>query len=253
MDGSDTSPNKLKRSRPVKVADQIKQWVVERDLKDGDKLPNEGEMIKLFGVSKGTVREALRILEAQGLIITKTGPGGGSIVGEVSTERASSLLANYFYFQDLSLTDIYQMRKALEPELVASLAGNLTDEQLSELEALAEMHPKPAETAEQEKEHHISSLKFHARLSEFAGNKLLGFVIGFMSRILTDLTVYRRLYDKPNFELWKKGREHQIQLVKALRAGEATIAQNIMKSHMQIAEELMQTQEASLTKQFMGD
>ena len=120
MDGSDTSTNKIKRSRPVKVADQIKQWVVERDLKGGDKLPNESEMIELFGVSKGTVREALRILEAQGLIITKTGPGGGSIIGEVSAERASSLLANYFYFQDLSLSDIYQMRKALEPELVAS-------------------------------------------------------------------------------------------------------------------------------------
>ena len=253
MDGSDTSTNKIKRSRPVKVADQIKQWVVERDLKGGDKLPNESEMIGLFGVSKGTVREALRILEAQGLIITKTGPGGGSIIGEVSAERASSLLANYFYFQDLSLSDIYQMRKALEPELVASLAGKLSDEQLLELENLAKMHPSPAESPEQEKEQHISSLRFHARLSEFAGNKLLGFIIGFMSRILTDLTVYRRLYDKPNYELWKKGREHQIQLVTALRAGEAQAAQNIMKSHMQIAEELMQTQEASLTKQFMGD
>ena len=51
MDGSDTSTNKIKRSRPVKVADQIKQWVVERDLKGGDKLPNESEMIELFGVS----------------------------------------------------------------------------------------------------------------------------------------------------------------------------------------------------------
>jgi DNA-binding FadR family transcriptional regulator len=145
------------------------------------------------------------------------------------------------------------MRKALEPELVASLAGKLSDEQLLELENLAKMHPSPAENPEQEKEQHISSLRFHARLSEFAGNKLLGFIIGFMSRILTDLTVYRRLYDKPNYELWKKGREHQIQLVTALRAGEAQAAQNIMKSHMQIAEELMQTQEASLTKQFMGD
>ena len=145
------------------------------------------------------------------------------------------------------------MRKALEPELVASLAGKLSDEQLLELEKLAEMHPNPAENPEEEKEQHISSLRFHARLSEFSGNMLLGFVIGFMSRILTDLTVYRRLYDKPNYELWKKGREHQIQLVTALRVGDAQTAQNIMKSHMQIAEELMKTQEASLTKQFMGD
>ena len=253
MDGSDSSTAKLKRSRPVRVADEIKHWVVERDLQNGDKLPNESEMIELFGVSKGTVREALRILEAQGLIITKTGPGGGSIIEEVSTERASSLLANYFYFQDLSLSDIYQMRKALEPELAASLAGYLSHAQLEELQALAEMHPQPAETSEQEKEQHITSLEFHARLSEFADNKLLGFVIGFMSRILTDLTVYRRLYDKPNFKLWQKGREHQLQLVEALRDGESAVARQVMKSHMQVAEELMHIQEASLTKRFMGD
>jgi len=137
MDGSGTPSTKPKRSRPVRVADEIKQWVVERDLKAGDKLPNESAMIEQFGVSKGTVREALRILEAQGLIETKTGPGGGSIVGEVSAERARSLLANYFYFQDLSIADIYQMRKALEPELAATLAGKLSMEQLNELQDLA--------------------------------------------------------------------------------------------------------------------
>src|SRR6056300_78261 len=160
MDGSGTPSTKPKRSRPVRVADEIKQWVVERDLKAGDKLPNEGEMITQFGVSKGTVREALRILEAQGLIVTKTGPGGGSIVGEVSAERARSLLANYFYFQNLSIADIYQMRKVLEPELAASLAGRLDEAQLEELHSLALKHPEPAASAEQEKEQHISSLVF---------------------------------------------------------------------------------------------
>ena len=43
---------------PGKVSEEIKTWVVDRDLKQGDKLPNEAEMIALFGVSKGTVREA---------------------------------------------------------------------------------------------------------------------------------------------------------------------------------------------------
>lgn len=253
MDGSATPSTRPKRSRPVRVADEIKQWVVERDLKNGDKLPNEGEMIVQFGVSKGTVREALRILEAQGLIVTKTGPGGGSIVGEVSAERARSLLANYFYFQDLSVADIYQMRRALEPELAASLAGQLTEDQLSELHDLALRHPEPATSAEEEKEQHITSLIFHARLSDFAGNRLLGFVVGFMAQTLTDLTVYRRLYDPPNVELWRKGREHQLQLVEALRKGEPERAREIMNSHMQIAEELMSVQEAHLLRRFLGE
>ncbi len=253
MDGGNKPLVKLKKSRAVRVAEEIKQWVVERDLKNGDKLPNESEMIKQFAVSKGTVREALRILDAQGLIVTKTGPGGGSIVGEVSADRARSLLANYFYFLDLSIADIYQMRKALEPELAASLAGKLSSAQLAELEELAGRHSSPAISAEEEKELHIASLTFHARLSEFAKNRLLGFVIGFMAKILTDLTVYRELYDPPNVELWRKGREHQLQLVDALRQGQGEKARQIMASHMQVAEELMSVQEAHLMRRFVGE
>jgi len=253
MGGGARQASKPRRSRPVRVADEIKQWVVERDLKNGDKLPNESEMIAQFGVSKGTVREALRILEAQGLIITKTGPGGGSIVGEVSAERARSLLANYFYFQDLSVADIYQMRKVLEPELVASLAGQLGEPQIDELQALAERYPEPASSAEEEKQQHIASLEFHARLADFASNPLLGFVIGFMARILTDLTVFRGLYDPPNADLWRKGREHQLQLVDALRKGDANKARDIMTSHMKVAEAFMRDQEARLIRRFVGE
>ncbi|MEM8729558.1 MAG: FCD domain-containing protein, partial [Pseudomonadota bacterium] len=206
-----------------------------------------------FAVSKGTVREALRILEAQGLIATRTGPGGGSFVGEVSQDRALSLLGNYFYFHDLSLADIYQMRKALEPELAAGLAGALSPAQLSELAEMVGAHDKPAQSAEEEKREHIASLAFHAKLAEFADNPLLGFVIAFMARMLTEMTVYRKLYDVPNHELWRRGRQHQLDLIEALRRGDPQAARRIMASHMAAAEELMQHQEARLAKRFIPD
>ena len=244
---------KPRRSRPVLVADAIKEWVVKRDLSSGDKLPNESAMIDQFGVSKGTVREALRILEAQGLIVTKTGPGGGSIVGEVSVERTRALLANYFYFQDLSIADIYQMRKSLEPELAASLAGKLTSEQILELRNLADQYPQPAKSAEEEKEQHIASLAFHSKLSDYGKNKLLGFIIGFMSQILTELTLYKQLYEPPNYELWRKGREHQLQLIEALVSGNSNKAREIMASHMQVAETLMKQQEAQIVRRFIAE
>lgn len=253
MDGGIEQRGRTKRSRPVRVADEIKQWVVERDLKPGDKLPNEAEMIALFSVSKGTVREATRILEAQGLILTRTGPGGGSFVDKVSAERARSLLGNYFYFQNLSLADIYQMRKALEPELVAGIAGRLSDDQIDDLAHLVGQHDTPAQSAEEEIQEHVSSLAFHAKLAEFADNRLLGFIIAFMAEMLTEMTVYRKLYDPPNHELWRRGRQHQLDLVAALRAGDGVSARAIMASHMAIAEELMQAQEAELARRFIPD
>lgn len=244
--------NQPRRSRPVLVADQIKDWVVERDLKSGARLPNEAEMIAQFGVSKGTVREAMRILEAQGLIVTRTGPGGGSFVGKVTAERANSLLANYFYFQELTVSDIYQLRKLLEPELAATLAGRLTEDQLARLQDLATRYDAPAASPEEERDQHIMSLRFHSQLAEYGDNPLLAFMVAFMARILTDLTVYRRLYEPHNEELWLKGRKSQVDLVEALRAGDGAAARRIMRDHMERAEDMMQRQEATVMRGFMA-
>ena len=242
-----------RRSRPQTVADAIKEWVVEKGLEPGDRLPGEAELIDQFGMSKGTIREAMRLLQAQGLVVTKTGPGGGSFVGKVSRDRAHALLANYFYFQNISINDIYQVRIALEPEMAAALAGKLSAEQLASLSAIMVAYETPAETAEEERAQHVASLAFHAHLAEFADNALLGFFIDFMAQILTDLTVFRRLYSQPNHELWRKGRDHQINLIQALKDGDSSRAWAIMREHMETARSLMEDQEAVVMKRFMAE
>ncbi len=251
--GDPGTPPQTRRSRPVQVADALKTWVVERNMKPGDRLPGEAALIERFGMAKGTIREAMRILEAQGLIETRTGPGGGSFVGEVTADRAKALLANYFYFTDLSVANIYQLRRALEPELAASLAGHLTDDQLAALEAVVATYPEPAQSAEEERDQHVASLAFHRRLANFSDNPLLAFVVSFMGRILTDLTVYRRLYDPPNRELYEKGLAYQTDLIAALREGRADDARAIMRAHMETAEALMQRQEAQVLRRFFAE
>lgn len=226
---------------------------MDKGLQAGDRLPSEIELIDHFGMSKGTIREAMRLLQAQGLVVTKTGPGGGSFVGEVSKDRAHALLANYFYFQNISIEDIYKVRIALEPEMAASLAGKLSDAQLDALSDILASYAEPAETAEEEREQHIASLKFHSLLAEYAENKLLGFFIGFMAQILTDLTVFKRLYSKPNHTLWLAGRSHQLDLIDALRRGKSKRARSILKEHMEMARHLMEDQEAVVMKRFMAD
>jgi DNA-binding FadR family transcriptional regulator len=242
-----------RKSRPVQVAEAIKEWVVSRKLQAGDRLPGEAELIARFGMAKGTIREAMRILEAQGLIETRTGPGGGSFVGAVGADRAKALLANYFYFQDLSVADIYQLRRALEPELAASLAGRLSAAQLAELEAVTARYPAPATSAEEERDQHVASLAFHRKLANFSANPLLAFVVSFMARILTDLTVYRRLYDPPNRELYEAGLAYQTDLIAALREGRAEDARAIMRAHMEMAEAMMQAQEAQVLRRFIAE
>ena len=240
-------------SRPARVAEEIKDWVVEQGLQPGDRLPGEAELMARFDMAKGTIREAMRILEAQGLIKTRTGPGGGAFVHEVSRARAKALLGNYFYFKDLTVGDIYQLRRALEPELAASLAGTLPEEVLEALEANIARYSEPAKSLDEEREQHVASLEFHAILAEQSGNALLSFVIGFMVKLLADLTVHRQLYDPINRDLWSNGRDYQERLVMALRAGDSGAARAVMKAHMDTAWRLMRGQEVEMMKRFIDE
>ncbi|WP_425099450.1 FadR/GntR family transcriptional regulator [Tropicibacter sp. S64] len=240
-------------SRPAQVAEAIKDWVVSEGLRAGDRLPGETELIARFGMAKGTIREAMRILEAQGLIKTRTGPGGGSFVHEVSRERAKALLGNYFYFKDLTIDDIYRMRVILEPEMVADLAGKLSEDTLAMLEANTTAYETPAQSPDEEREQHIASLRFHAILAEQVDNPLLSFILGFMVKLLSDLTVYRRLYAPHNDELRARGTDYQKRLIVALREGDAGAARAIMKGHMDTAWSLMRGQEAEMARRFISE
>lgn len=246
-----SAPERL--SRPQQVAEAIKSWVMDNGWEPGARLPSEAELIARFAMSKGTIREAIRILEAQGLVRSRTGPGGGVFVHQVSEERATALLGNYFYFQHLSIDDIYEIRTALEPELAASLAGRLDETQLAALEAVMSGYASPAATPEEEREQHIGSLRFHALLAEMSGNPLLRFLIRFTANMLADITVSRRLYAHPNPELWSTGYAYQARLVAALRAGDAEAARLILGQHMQTAHRLMRLQEAVLTQRFLPE
>ncbi|MGY6697380.1 MAG: FadR/GntR family transcriptional regulator [Roseinatronobacter sp.] len=240
-------------SRPQKVAEAIKSWVMANGWGPGDRLPSELELIAQFGMAKGTIREAIRILEAQGLVKSRTGPGGGVFVHQVSEERATALLGNYFYFQHLTIDDVYQIRAVLEPELAASLAGGLSEEQLRALEDVMTCYREPARSAEEERQQHVASLKFHALLAEMSGNPLLRFLIRFIANMLADITVSRRLYAQPNQELWATGLDYQSRLVDALRSGDGEAARAILSEHMKNAHRLMRLQETVLTQRFLPE
>ncbi|MGY6548881.1 MAG: FadR/GntR family transcriptional regulator [Roseinatronobacter sp.] len=247
----DPAPERL--SRPQQVAEAIKSWVMENGWTPGARLPSETEMIARFSMAKGTIREAIRILEAQGLVKSRTGPGGGVFVHQVSEARATALLGNYFYFEHLTIDDIYQIRRALEPELAASLAGRLDAAQLTALEEVMTSYAEPARTADEERVQHLASLRFHALLAEMAGNPLLRFLIRFTANMLADITVTRRLYAQPNHELWASGLDYQSRLIAALRAGEAETARAVLAEHMENAHRLMLLQETALTQRFLPE
>ena len=84
------------------VALDIVRDIVGRALKPGDRLPLEAEMLVQYGVSRSSLREALRLLETQGLIKIRPGPGAGTIVAEPSPRNLGRTMTLYFHLANVS-------------------------------------------------------------------------------------------------------------------------------------------------------
>ncbi|MGH6946767.1 MAG: FadR/GntR family transcriptional regulator [Kiloniellales bacterium] len=244
-------PRRRLRRRTEEICEAIKDWIVEARFKPGDRLPQERQLIERFGASKSTVREALQALQTQGLIATRTGPGGGAFVAALHGDRAMELLGNYFFFKQPTIRDIYTMRKLLEPELAASVIGILSDADFRRLEETMRAYNHPPVNLGEEYQQRIAELDFHTVLAELSPNPVLGFVCGFLQSLLRNLTLCRRIYDTPNPELREHALHYQARLIAALRKGDAESARAIMYQHMCAAQSYMEACEAEVTTGFL--
>lgn len=231
------------------IANEIKRWIVERNLKPGHRLPQEKDMIDYFKSAKGTVREAIKSLEAQGLITTRTGPGGGAFVADVPPDKAMSLLSNYFYFKNLHIKDIYQLRIHLEPEMAASVCGKLSEKDLDRLKTTMTIYSSPTATQQEEHQQRLNELAFHEVLVDLCPNPVLSFVCRFLLNQLKHLDVCHVIYDQPNQELFETGRYYQMRLYDALQSKNEEATRKIMHEHMLAAEKIMLARERELTDQ----
>jgi len=232
-------PRPRSGNRADAIAAQIRDLISLHGLKPGDRLPQDWLSERALQASKGTVREAMKALQTQGLIRTRTGPGGGTFVTALSGEQAIDLLSNLFLFERPSIADIYALRKELEPELAAGLAGRLDEAAFEALHATIRLYEKEPETIEEEFQQRLSELDFHAVLASFSDNRLLAFVCIFLQRLLRDMAVCRAIYMTPNPELRETALNYQVQLIRVLRAGDAERARELMGRHMEEAERYM--------------
>jgi len=239
------------QKRPDLLVDTIKRWITERRIRPGDRLPQERALIEDFGMSKGSVREALKALETQGLIATRTGPGGGAFVADVPPDRAMSLLSNYFFFQSPSIQDIYALRVQLEPEMAASLIGRLDEPDLERLERTTTIYSSPIESPEREHQQRLDEFAFHEVLADLCPNPLLSFFCRFLISLLKNLAICHKIYDQPSPELFDTGRFYQMAVYDALRRGDADEVRRVMRRHMLAAEEIMVQREAQLGEGFL--
>jgi DNA-binding FadR family transcriptional regulator len=124
-----------KEKAAARVAQEIVQTIYDDGLVAGDHYLSEADALRRHGVSRATLREALRFLEFQGVLHIRAGPGGGAIVQKPDWPRLTSTFALLLQFADAPLSSVLEARAALEPAMTALAVANATPERLAILAA----------------------------------------------------------------------------------------------------------------------
>jgi GntR family transcriptional repressor for pyruvate dehydrogenase complex len=236
------------------VVDEIKRWIGERRLAPGDKLPKEAELQTLFGVSKGTAREALKSLEVQGLVRVSTGPSGGATVGEVPLDRAFQLVQNYLFFRNVDIAQIYAVRRILEPELAAGAVPHLTGEDFAALERSIETCAPAATNPAHELHQRQEDLHFHDILAAANPNALLRFFCEVINQLLRHGVAMPGQATHPAYRrLGETNVAAHRRLLDAARRRNANKVRKLMIEHIDEAGRVVAVLDAAVRQRFVTD
>jgi GntR family transcriptional repressor for pyruvate dehydrogenase complex len=228
-----------------KIISQIRTAILEGKLQPGDKLPSEKEMVEQFQVSKQSLREAMRALEHIGLLVVRKGIGGGAFIVEVDVEVAKESLTNYLYFKNLSIENLSEFRKLIEPYAAAKVAETITAKELQEL---ADLNRSAVENLENDRIYEASQdeFNFHRFIAKQTGNPLLFLVLDFVESMLED---FKKLF-VPDKAFYKEVLDYHERIYQAILDRDAARASAEMLAHVeQVETQLLKIKEDFNIKQ----
>ena len=155
------------------VVEQIQEAIFDGRLETGQILPAERELKAMFGISRGTLREALRVLEQKGLIEVRLGVGGGSVVKTVDTAQISESLGLLIRSQKVSLNHLAQFREDVEGIVAAHAARWHSKEDLKILKQLLAQALECVAQGRSQRDAFIDIDKqIHMTMAEITGNPI---------------------------------------------------------------------------------
>lgn len=233
MISAEVAPGAVRSPKTAElVARTLRRMVVEGQLKDGDFLPHEADLIAHFQVSRPTLREAVRVLESERLVEVRRGSRTGAKVRvpgpEIVARPAGLLLA----LSGTTLADVMLARTAIEPAAAKLLAEDGTAEAHEELGRLVDDIPRAWEAGTLAS----ATANLHRRMVELSGNTTLGIIAGMLHEIDERHTAAALLGvnapPKDEYAMLLKSYARLVSLVKA-RKGDAVEAH--WRKHMEAA------------------
>ena len=229
------------------VVGQIQEAILDGRLKTGDTLPAERELKQMFNISRGTLREALRVLEQKGLIKIKLGVGGGSVVKAVDTAQISESLGLLIRSQKVSLNHLAEFREDVEGIVAANAAKTNTGNQIQDLKKLLDDARKCIELGSSHRNEFIGIDKeIHMNLAHIAGNPIYTSILHSIHDNIH--RYYDRFLSMEEREL-EENYQDLCNIVRATEAGNAEEARKFAQGHVKRFNRYMKQREQAERRQ----
>lgn len=207
------------------IVDQIKLLIRDGRLHPGDRLPSERELCQRFGVSRVTVREALRVLESSGLVTIRVGAHGGAFLTTPSAERLGAGLADLISLAPLTAVNVTEARIIVELGLLPLAVERATDEDITDLFAMVEEAEKAVAGGNYTVE---MSAAFHVRVGECTHNPAIEMLLqsfhGPMRMSLEESHI--------SAPMGERGTKEHRKLAQAIKDRDVAAAREVMTKHL---------------------
>jgi DNA-binding FadR family transcriptional regulator len=236
------------RMRPPKmaelVASEIRTRIVRGQLKDGDSLPSEPDLMATFGVSRPTLREAFRVLESERILSIRRGAKGGAQVREPSAEAAARIAGFVLQYQQATLGDVFEARLAIEPMAAGLCARHRTAEDLVVLEdALA--HESAQVKLKDPDAYSLASTEFHRLVVQTCGNRTLAL---FRTIVAEIVEAHRKALQmqpassRNRLVAMQRSHKSHVRLMSLIEAQDADGAETYWREHLHAAKPFFDAQ-----------
>jgi DNA-binding FadR family transcriptional regulator len=222
---------------------QVEKAILDGQLKAGDKLPPQRELVDMFQTSRATLREALRVLELKGLIAIKLGAQGGAIVKKINTEPVTESLALLMQHRQVSLQELAEFREDIEGRVAALAAERAHDDELNQLHTLlAKAQSYLANGVADWEKFCLVDKQIHITIATASHNAVYRFVL----RVVHDnIEPFYEAYPLKDARIMEENFQDLQDIVHAIAKKKATAVKALMKSHVRRFNRYMLNQEAT--------
>jgi DNA-binding FadR family transcriptional regulator len=224
-----TSPSA--REKPKQVADELRQDIIDGRLDEGDSLGTEAELVARFAVSRPTLREALRILEAEGLISIVRGVLGGVIVHRPDRRMTGRAAALVLQSRSVDLADVFDASAIIEPAAARMVA--VSRARSSAAKQLRAIITEQKRAIDDSVVFTNVQVRFHEEIVTLTGNRTLTIVSEMLNEVIGRAIedVITRARDETVAARRSAVRAHEL-LATLIEAGEGEAAQAHWNTHM---------------------